>query len=117
MTHTHTLAASEYLPEVGRALSCSVSANHTPAPLRFIWHHVLPKSCGGATNAANLLSLCDSCHYAIHALMYQLKVNGKFTPNRKNGPLRMKYAQQGYDQAVVLGTVAHIPNEGSAAQD
>lgn len=115
--HTHTLEASEYLPEVGKAMSCSISANHTPAPLRFIWHHILPKSCGGTTVAANLASLCDNCHYAIHALMYELKANGKITPSRKNGKLRMQYAQQGYDQAVAAGTVAHIPNEGSVEGD
>lgn len=117
MGQTHAFEAHEFLPAVGRAWGCSIAASHTPAPLRFVWHHILPKGCGGASTSANLLSVCDNCHYAIHALMYQLKVSGKITPDRKNGKLRMKYAQQGYDEAVARGTVSNIPNEGAAAQE
>ena len=109
------LECSEYLAGVGLAVSCSISANHTPAPLRYVWHHILPRTCGGQTVTSNLVSVCDTCHYAIHALLYQLKVTGKIKPNRRNNKLRMKYAQQGYDAAVAAGTVANIPNEGSAA--
>lgn len=114
MSHGH--ATFEVIEGLGTATACSISANHTPAPLRYVWHHILPQACGGKSTLANTVMLCDSCHYAIHALLYQLKLHGKVTPNRRNNPRRIEYAQQGYSAAVAAGTVAHIPNEGQATE-
>jgi hypothetical protein len=104
---------SGYLPPVGYATNCVVSSYHSPKPIRYVWHHILPQVCGGKTEATNLVSLCDSCHYAVHALLHDLKVNGRFTialslRNRK----RAAIALSGYNQAVLAGTANLIPNEG-----
>lgn len=50
-----------YLPAVGWATNCRVSANHSPVPLRFVWHHILPQVCGGQSVPENLANLCDNC--------------------------------------------------------
>ena len=108
------MEASVYLPMVGRASKCEVSDSHRPEPMRYIWHHVLPKTCGGRSVSANLVALCDNCHFGVHALLYQMKVNGIVTQSSINNRARVKLAIQGYQAAVVAGTVDKIPNEGSA---
>jgi len=109
---SHLLDAHEFIAGIGKASGCKVSASHRPAPLRFVWHHILPQGCGGQSTTDNLVSLCDSCHYAVHALMYQCKLNGKVTPDSRNNKVRVALAIQGYMLAVAAGTVAKIPNEG-----
>jgi hypothetical protein len=111
------MSALEVVAGMGRARACAVSNSHTPGPLRYVWHHIQPQCCGGPTSVANCVSLCDSCHYAVHALLFQLKTNGKITPNRRNNKTRIAIAQQGYDACVAAGTVASIPNEGNASPD
>lgn len=108
------MEASVYLPTVGRATQCAVSPAHNPTPLRFVWHHILPVACGGASTRANLVSLCDSCHYAVHALLWDLKQHeGVFTiPSPIRNRHRAAYAYLGYDAAKAAGTVDKIPNEG-----
>lgn len=106
------MTALEFHAEVGRANSCSVSANHTPVPLRYVWHHVQPQCCGGATTVANLANVCDSCHYAIHSILHELKMTGKVAPNRQYNKTRIALAQEGYKLCVAAGTVAQIPDEG-----
>src|SRR4029077_1447055 len=59
----------EALKGVGVASYCQCAADHTPKPLRFVWHHILPVTCGGKSVPANLVMACDNCHYAIHSLM------------------------------------------------
>lgn len=104
---------SGYLPVVGYAKDCVVSQHHSPKPLRYVWHHILPRACGGATEVGNLVSLCDSCHYAVHALLHDLKVNGHFTiPSTLRNKKRAAIALDGYQRAVAAGTVNLIPNEG-----
>lgn len=102
-------------PTVGRATSCVITRWHHPKPLRFVWHHVLPETAGGLTDLNNLISLCDSCHYAIHGLMYVLaKKDGSTVMWGKDGSrAERRYALMGYQLAVKAGTVAKIPNEGS----
>ncbi len=89
-----------------------------PAPMRYVWHHVLPQrlpqTCGGLTVAANLVELCDNCHFGVHALLYQMKINGVVTPSPINNKARVALAARGYQAAVAAGTVDKIPNEGSA---
>lgn len=103
-----------YLPVVGWAKNCAITKFHTPPPIRYVWHHILPQACGGKTKPDNLVSVCDNCHYAIHALLHDLKMHdGKFTiastlRNRK----RAGIALDGYRQAQAAGTVNKIPNEG-----
>lgn len=104
---------SGYLSPVGYATSCAVSPHHSPKPIRYVWHHILPRVCGGKTEVSNLVSLCDSCHYAVHALLHDLKVNGHFTiASTVRNKKRAAIALDGYYHAQTMGTVSLIPNEG-----
>ena len=98
------------LPGFGPAIKCEASGTHNPYPLRFVWHHIQPHEAGGATEAANLVQVCDSCHYSIHRLLWHL---GKGLPE---GPVprlaQLRLAMIGYQACVTAGTVAQIPNEG-----
>ncbi|MGV0042001.1 HNH endonuclease [Mycobacterium colombiense] len=89
--------------------------SHTPKPLRYVWHHVLPRVCGGQTVPANLASVCDVCHYGIHVLLHELAKNGgKLVDHwHLGGTGRYEIALRGYQAAVAAGTVSKIPNEGS----
>jgi len=113
-THDHT-GGAEFLSGFGKATHCQLYNLHRPVPLRFIWHHILPQTCGGTSTSANLSQLCDSCHYAVHAMLYDLKVHGgtlqAFSKFAKSP--RAVLAQQGYTAAVAAGTVDKIPQEGS----
>lgn len=109
-----------YVDGLGHASNCSAYGMHRPRPLRFIWHHVLPAVCGGPTNAANLVSLCDTCHYSVHALMYLLAGNAGQTSaihgwSRLGTKTQRQLALRGYADAVRLGTVDKIPDEGISA--
>jgi hypothetical protein len=107
------MAASEFIAGIGRATECTCDNEHRPAPLRFVWHHILPEVCGGHTIRSNLVSVCDNCHYGIHALMYDLKINGVFSAYARFGATRRAYfAREGYVAAIAAGTVARIPSTG-----
>ena len=114
MTHDHMMGM-EMLPGFGKATNCQLYKLHRPAPLRFIWHHILPQTCGGQSVQDNLSQLCDSCHYAVHAMLYDLKVHqGAFISFSKYQKTpRAVLAYQGYEAAVAAGTVDKIPQEGS----
>lgn len=102
-----------YLAGIGRAIECSLYRSHNPSPLRFVWHHILPVSCGGTTIASNLVQVCDNCHYGIHELLWDLKVNnGVFVMYKTlaNTP-RGRYAIQGYLAASAMGTLDQIPRQ------
>ncbi len=104
------MEAATELPGLGRAATCVASASHSPEPLRYVWHHVQPKEAGGATIPENLASVCDSCHYTIHRLMWNLAQGLSIgTVPRKT---QLALAQQGYNKCLAAGTVAKIPNEG-----
>lgn len=105
------LPAMTELPGVGKAAACQVASSHQPIPLRYVWHHILPQACGGETIAANLASLCDNCHYAVHILMWHL-ANGGIPAGVKPSPKRLALARQGYTEALALGTEGQIPKEG-----
>lgn len=98
------------LPHATECLACLV--HHYPAPLRFVWHHILPQEAGGLTTTTNLVAVCDTGHYAIHALMYHLAKHSQL-PKRAGTRGQRNLALAGYTQAKTLGTVDHIPNEGS----
>ena len=91
------------------ATSCSVTRYHYPAPLRFIWHHIQPKEAGGTTTPDNLASLCDSCHYSIHRVLFAMAKN---EPLPKAHKKQTAIALAGYQKCVTAGTVGKIPNEG-----
>lgn len=98
---------------LGRADHCECVAHHRPTPARYVWHHVLPRTCGGPTTAANLVQLCDSAHYAIHVLLYELRLGGGVLPpgyGHRNS-FHLDIARTGYERAVVAGTVDRIPKE------
>ena len=103
--------AATVIPGIGRAVDCSVApaGTHRPVPVRFVWHHIQPHEAGGATDAANLVQLCDNCHYTIHRLLWNM---AKGLPQPPCRAAQLAYAQRGYDACVAAGTVARIPNEG-----
>jgi hypothetical protein len=104
------MIAHTELPGIGIAATCQASKSHSPAPLRFVWHHIQPHEAGGPTEPANLAEVCDSCHYSIHRLLWHL------AKGQPTGPVpraaQLKLAQQGYAACVTAGTVDRIPNEG-----
>jgi hypothetical protein len=103
-----------FLPGVGTATTCVAEKSHRPKPLRFVWHHILPRTCGGLTTSGNLASVCDNCHYGIHVLLYELAQNGKLTDHwHMGGTGRYQIALSGYQAAIAAGTAGQIPNEGS----
>lgn len=109
------LFASQFLASVGRATSCACVGDHRPAPLRYVWHHILPEVCGGKSSKDNLVSVCDNCHYGIHAMLYDLKLHGPplRTYGRFAGTKRAQIALEGYAAAAQAGVVDKIPSEGS----
>lgn len=108
------MSAVLVLEGVGPATKCQAANYHSPAPIRFVWHHILPQEAGGKTVADNLAQLCDSCHFATHAILYQLAHNnGQLTTLAKyKGTARYALALQGYQQAAAAGLLGKIPNEG-----
>jgi HNH endonuclease len=97
-----------------RATKCDIARYHRPKPLRYVEHHILPQVCGGKTEAANLAGLCDSCHYSVHAVLWQLKLTGGRLELVKEGTLKQRdLAMRGYQAAVAAGTVDKIPDEGA----
>ena len=98
------------LPGFGPAVRCDASKAHSPVPLRFVWHHVQPQEAGGATVAGNLVQLCDSCHYSVHRLLWQL-ANG-LPVQRAPRRAQLALAQRGFAACTAAGTLAQVPDEG-----
>lgn len=80
--------------------------------LRFVWHHILPQVCGGKSTTANLIELCDNCHYAVHAILYILRMGGEVPGSADEG--QVEVAEKGYQLAVKAGTENKIPKESAA---
>jgi hypothetical protein len=100
---------------------CEASLTHSPVPVRFVWHHVQPKEAGGQTVAANLVQVCDSCHYTIHRMMwiYALIALAQPTTDAQRALItrpprrtQLVLAGRGYDACRIAGTISQIPNEG-----
>lgn len=100
------------VPGLGKATSCVISKRHSPVPTRYVWHHILPQVCGGKTTPENLVSLCDNCHYSIHALMYEMSQS--WTLFKGSNKKQLALATQGYHEAALAGTANLLPNEGGA---
>lgn len=109
------LGGQEFIAGIGKASYCRCTSYHNPVPLRFVWHHIMPEACGGSSKSSNLASVCDNCHYGIHAIMSDLKNNNGQLMKFKSfaGTIRHHLAVSGYQQAVAAGTADKIPNEGS----
>lgn len=106
------MSGREWNSLLGKAKTCQCVARHSPAPARYVWHHVLPQVCGGVTTQSNLVSVCDNAHYAIHKLMYAMLVKDQHTINRiGRNDFFMKMAVSGYGLAVERGTESKIPKE------
>jgi hypothetical protein len=101
------------LPVVGKAVRCQLSATTGSHPARrFVWHHILPQACGGKTEPANLASLCDNDHYAVHDLMWRLAQGAAPAGIPKPWTrAQLALALQGYRAAVAAGTVSRMPKE------
>lgn len=94
-------------------MECSIQGRHYPKPLRFVQHHILPKACGGGDDLTNLVTLCDSCHYSVHALLWHLKTDGGLSGlHPRTNRYQLVVAMQGYERALAAGTKDRIPNEG-----
>jgi hypothetical protein len=67
-----------------------------------VQHHIYPQEWGGPTVSSNLVEVCDTGHYNIHAIL-TLMVAG--TPLDKNLGTKKEYAlaKQGYDTWVLNG--------------
>ena len=98
------------LPGFGKATACEASKAHSPVPLRFVWHHVQPHEAGGATVAANLAQLCDSCHYSVHRLLWQMA--NSLPVEKAPRQAQLVLAKRGFDACQAAGTLAQIPDEG-----
>lgn len=104
-----------FLLSFGYAKRCEATKTHSPTPLRYVWHHILPQTCGGKTVAANLIEVCDNCHYGIHAILHDMAVNGGRVSKKYRhlvGTGRYEVAKKGYQSALDTGTLNKIPNEG-----
>lgn len=102
-------------PATGQlATHCSAARRHNPTPVRFVWHHILPQEAGGQTISANLVSLCDTCHYLIHDLLWVLVRDGgsKIGWGRHGGAVHRDLAWRGYQAALAAGVLNRIPHEG-----
>jgi hypothetical protein len=104
------MEAMATLPGIGRAVRCDASGSHSPAPLRFVWHHIQPHEAGGETVATNLVEVCDSCHYTIHRLLWHLAKGEPVGLVPRQTQLTL--ATLGFNKCMAAGTVARIPNEG-----
>jgi len=86
-----------------------------------VWHHLLPKECGGQTVTANLVQVCDSCHYTIHRILYLMRLEFEGAPLTaaqqaflKHPPRKAQYraAALGFGYARGQNTTHLIPDEG-----
>jgi hypothetical protein len=103
------VTALTFIAGVGHADHCQISVTHRPRTLRFVWHHICPKVCGGKTDMSNLIAVDDSCHYSIHILMWQL-ANKQPLPHRINRQ-QLDLAMRGYQEALAAGKADLIPKE------
>lgn len=73
---------------------CVVHGYHRPRPNRTVKHHIWPQEFGGPTVPANLVLVCDTGHYNIHARIDWLL--GKNMPEPKVTRTERRLADQGF---------------------
>lgn len=66
---------------------------HRPQPTRTVKHHILPQEYGGPTTPENLVLVCDTGHYNIHAALDAM-IHKKPIPKVTRRELAI--ARQGY---------------------
>jgi len=101
-----------YTPHV-RQIGDETPAKRRGHPARrWVWHHILPQACGGKTEPANLISLCDNDHYAVHDLMWWL-AQGTAPADLAKPYTRaqLALATRGWREAVAAGTAGKMPKE------
>ena len=58
---------------------CAVHGYHWPKPLRTVQHHIHPLGLGGKDEKDNIVLVCDTGHYSIHAILDAL-IDGRIPP-------------------------------------
>ena len=71
MEHDHGFA-HPVIFDARQQFPCIVHKEHRPRPARTVQHHVWPQEFGGPTIPANLIWICDTGHYTIHAGLTRL---------------------------------------------
>ena len=74
---------------------CTVHGYHYPKPLRTVRHHITPLAFGGPDTSANLVLVCDTGHYNIHAYLEWLIK--PFSEEPKATRKEKALAKRGYD--------------------
>lgn len=105
------MSALTVVEGLGAADHCELEKFHVPKPLRYVFHHKLPLVCGGLTKPDNLIQICDCTHYAVHIIMYILRINRGELPSKVGTKKQRGLALEGYQLAVQAGTVDKIPKE------
>jgi hypothetical protein len=98
------MAGVTALPPADR---CEAADYHSPVPLRYTWHLIVPAECGGLAEAPNLVQLCDSCRASVRLLTWQI-ANGGVRVYRPNAR-QLAYARLGHAGAVAAGRARDIP--------
>lgn len=88
---------------------CSAATYHSPKPLRYVWHLILPAVCGGTYDPSNMVELCDGCRASVMVLMGQIAA-GRVTVDRPNRR-QLALARQGFRLAEEAGRTGDIPRE------
>lgn len=107
------MSALTFIEGVGPASKCDACGlkQHAPVPARYVWHHILPKTCGGLSGSVNLVESCDTGHYAIHDLMWRLANAPDSIKGRRYTRRQRDLAARGYREAMAAGTAGKIPRE------
>lgn len=50
-------------------MECKCVKNHSPKPVAFQVHHIVPTSWGGPNVASNKVTICGTCHDNTHTLL------------------------------------------------
>jgi hypothetical protein len=79
---------------------CAIHGSHRPIPVRTVKHHIIPQEYGGPTVEQNLLLVCDTGHYNIHAAIDAMLASH---PIPKVTRRELAYAMQGYHGIIASG--------------
>jgi hypothetical protein len=74
---------------------CTVHGYHYPRPARSVRHHIWPQEFSGPTVEANLVWVCDTGHYTVHAVLDAL-LAGRRVPRSTRAEQRL--ALLGFDR-------------------
>lgn len=80
--------------------ACQVHGSHRPGVVTVHHHHIQPEAMGGPTEPANLVTVCPTGHYNIHAAMAALVFG---TPVPKVTREELRIATLGYQRWIDAG--------------